>query len=84
MKLVGLVRKWTEVSQILVSESEVKIVTRGIHYKFAILNKLKINIVGKLSPFPLGISEFDETCIFEKRKSKVTTGRIFRLRGSNI
>ena len=43
MKLVGLVRKWTEVSQVLVLESKVKTVTRGIHYKFAILNSPKIN-----------------------------------------
>ena len=43
MKLVGLVRSWTEVFLIPVSESEVKTVTRGIHYKFAILNSPKIN-----------------------------------------
>jgi hypothetical protein len=38
-----MVRKQTEVSQVLVSESKVKTVTRGIHYKFAILNSLKLN-----------------------------------------
>ena len=43
MKLVGLVRERAKVSHILVLESEVKIVTRGIHYKFAILNSLKTN-----------------------------------------
>ena len=42
MKLVRLVRKRTKVSQVLVFESKVKIVTRGIHYKFAILNSQKI------------------------------------------
>ena len=43
MKLVGLVRKWTEVSLVLVLEVEVKTVTCGIQYKFAILNSPKIN-----------------------------------------
>ena len=43
MKLVGLVSKQTDISQVLVSKSEVKTVTRGIHYKFAILNSPKIN-----------------------------------------
>ena len=43
MKLVGLVRKKTKVSQVPVLEFEVKTVTRGIHYKFAILNSPKIN-----------------------------------------
>ena len=45
--MVGLVRKRTDVSQVLVSESEVKTVTRGIHYKFAILNSPKINTLGE-------------------------------------
>ena len=59
--------------------------TRGIHDKFAILNSPKNqHIVGKLSPIPLGISEFDETYIFGKRRSKATTGRIFKLRGSEM
>ena len=43
MKLVGLVRKWTEVSLVPVPEAEVKTVTRGIQYKFTILNSPKIN-----------------------------------------
>ena len=43
MKLVGLVREWTDVSLVLVSELEVKIGTCGIPYKFAILNCPKIN-----------------------------------------
>ena len=40
--------------------------------------------MGKLSPIPLGISEFDETCRFGKRRSKATIDRIFRLRGAEI
>ena len=43
MKLVGLVMEQTEVYQVLVLKSKVKIVTCGIHYKFAILNSPKIN-----------------------------------------
>jgi hypothetical protein len=43
VKLVGMVREWTEVSLISFLESEVKTVTRGIQYKFAILNSPKIN-----------------------------------------
>ena len=43
MKIVGLVREFTEVSLVLVLEAEVKIVTRGIQYKFTILNSPKIN-----------------------------------------
>ena len=43
MKLVGLVRKQTKVFLVQFSESEVKTVTRGIQYKFAILNSPKIN-----------------------------------------
>ena len=43
MKLVGVDRKQTKVSYIRVSEFEVKIVTCGIHYKFAILNSPNIN-----------------------------------------
>ena len=42
-----MVRKRTEVSEVLVSEYEVKTVTRGIHYKFAILNSPKINTLGE-------------------------------------
>ena len=38
-----MVREWTKVSLILVSKAEVKTVTRGIQYKFAILNNPKIN-----------------------------------------
>jgi hypothetical protein len=40
--------------------------------------------VGKLSPIPLGISEFDETCRFGKSRSKYTIGIIFRLKGVEI
>jgi hypothetical protein len=40
--------------------------------------------VGTLSPIPLGISEFDETYRFGKRRSKAITGNIFRLRGAKI
>ena len=47
MKLVGLVRKQIEVSQGPVSKPEVKTVTCGIHYKFAILNSPKINTLGE-------------------------------------
>ena len=43
MKLVGLVREWTEYSLVSISEPEVNTVTRGIQYKFAILNSPKIN-----------------------------------------
>ena len=43
MKLVGFVREQTEVSQVPISEYEVKTMTRGIHYKFDILNSPKIN-----------------------------------------
>ena len=43
MKLVGLVREQTYVSLVPVSEYEIKTVTRGISYKFTILNSLKIN-----------------------------------------
>ena len=46
MKLLGMVREWTKVSQVQVLESEVKTVTRGIHYKFVILNSPKINTLG--------------------------------------
>ena len=41
--MVGMVREQIEVSLVLVSEVEVKTVTRGIQYKFAILNSPKIN-----------------------------------------
>ena len=47
MKLVGLVRKRIEVSQVLVLESEDKTVTCGIHYKFVILNSPKMNTLGE-------------------------------------
>jgi hypothetical protein len=40
--------------------------------------------VGKLSPIPLGIWVFDETCRFGKRISKDTIGSIFILRGAEI
>ena len=43
MKIAGLVREQTEVSLVPVLEAEVNIVTRGIQYKFAILNSPKIN-----------------------------------------
>ena len=43
MKLVGIVRAWTEVSLLPVSELEVKTGTRGIPYKFAMLKIPKIN-----------------------------------------
>ena len=43
MKLVVLVRVWTEVSLVPVLEAEVKTMTCGIQYKFAILNSPKIN-----------------------------------------
>ena len=41
--MVGLVREQIEVSLVLVLEAEVNTVTRGIQYKFAILNSPKIN-----------------------------------------
>ena len=41
MNLVGLVRKQTEDSSIPFSDSEVKTVTRGNPYKFALLNHPK-------------------------------------------
>ena len=47
MKLVGLVRKWTKVTHVPFSYSEDKTVTRGIHYKFVILNSPKINTLGE-------------------------------------
>jgi hypothetical protein len=37
-----------------------------------------------LSPIPLGISEFEETYRFGKRRSKAKIGRIFGLRGAKI
>ena len=40
--------------------------------------------MGKLSQITLGISEFDETYRFGKRRSKATIGRIFKLRGAKI
>jgi hypothetical protein len=40
--------------------------------------------VGKLLPFPLGISELEETCVFGKRKSKDTMVFIFKLKGAEI
>ena len=43
MKVIGMVRKQNKFSQAPFLESEVKIVTRGIHYKFGILNSPKIN-----------------------------------------
>ena len=46
MKLVGLVRSKMKVSLVPFSESEVKTVTCGIHYKFTILNSPKINTLG--------------------------------------
>lgn len=42
-----MVRKRAEVSQVPVSKFEVKMVTRGIHYKFAIQNSPKINTLGE-------------------------------------
>ena len=47
MKLIGLVRKHTEFSQVPSLESEVKTMTRDIHYKFGILNSPKINTLGE-------------------------------------
>ena len=47
MKLVVLVREQIEVSLVPVLESDVKTVTRGISYKFDILNSLKINTLGE-------------------------------------
>ena len=41
MKLVGLVRAWTEDSLVSISEPETKTVTRGKPYKFALLNSPK-------------------------------------------
>ena len=80
-----MVGEWTKVSQVPILESKVKTVTRGIHYKFAILNSLKINTLWeKLSPIPLGISKFDETYRFRKRRSKSPIGSIFRLKGTKI
>ena len=43
MKLAGMVRAQTEYSLVSISEAEVNTVTRGIQYKFAILNSPKIN-----------------------------------------
>ena len=43
-----MVRKRTEVSQIPVSKSEIKTMTRGIHYNLAILNSPKINTLGEI------------------------------------
>ena len=47
MKMVGMVREQTEVSLVPVSKSEVKTITHGIHYKFAIPNSPKINTLGE-------------------------------------
>ena len=41
MKLVGLVREWTEYSLVSILEPETKTVTRGKPYKFALLNSPK-------------------------------------------
>ena len=43
MKPIVLVREQTLYYPVLISESEVKTVTRGIHYKFDIRNSPKIN-----------------------------------------
>ena len=43
MNIVRLIREWTEVPLVPVSKYEVKTVTSGILYKFAILNSPKIN-----------------------------------------
>ena len=41
MKIVGIVRKWTEYSLVSISEPKTKTVTCGKPYKFALLNSLK-------------------------------------------
>jgi hypothetical protein len=41
VKLVGMVRAWAEDSLISISELEIKIVTCGKPYKFALLNSPK-------------------------------------------
>ena len=41
MKLVGLVREWTKDYLISILEPEMKTVTRGKPYKFALLNSIK-------------------------------------------
>jgi hypothetical protein len=41
MKLVGMVREWTEYSLASISEPETKTVTRGKPYKFALLDHPK-------------------------------------------
>ena len=37
-----------------------------------------------MSPIPFGISKFDETSRFGKRRTKDKIGKIFRLRGAEI
>jgi hypothetical protein len=62
VKTIGMVREQTEVSLILVLGLDKKTVICGRPNKFALLNSPKINTLsGKLSPFPLGISELNET-----------------------
>ena len=84
MKWVGMVREWKEVSQIPVSESKVKTVTRGIHYKLAIMNSPKINTLGEnCYQFLLAYQNFTKPRL-GKRRSKSTTVSIFKLRGAKI
>ena len=42
MKLVGLVRAWTKDSMVSILELEMKTVTHGKPYKFALLNSPKL------------------------------------------
>ena len=52
-----------------------------VHYSEYSKNQ---HIVGKLSPFSPGISEFDETCRFGKRRSKDSIAIIFKFRMAKI
>ena len=72
MTLVGLVREQTEVSLVPVSEAEVNTVTRGIQYKFAILNSPKINTLAKnCHQFLLAYQKLTKPIDFERKDTRL-------------
>ena len=54
-----MVRNWTKVSLVAVSEPEVKTVIRGISYKFSILKSPKINTLWE--PFLYFLLEYQKS-----------------------
>ena len=62
-----MVREQTEVSMVLVLESEVKTMTRGIPYKFAIQKSPKINTLWEpFRHFILAFQNFMKPIVFER------------------